>query len=399
MKIISLLIIALFTMILVANGAAANQFVFTEGVPQILDAGVLSTKITVERQTDSGIPITSPALYNIILSTSSTGGRFYSNAAGTIIITRISIPNGASNASFYYRDSTGGTPTLKASYTGWTPATTTFTISPNKLVFTEGASQTLDGGVMSTKITVERQMNSGASITSPALYNITLSTSSLGGRFYSDAAGTIRIYRVNIANGASTASFYYRDSTGGTPTLKASYTGWTPATTLFTIKTNKLVFTEGAAQNLDAGELSTKITIERQTASGTAITSPALYYIILSTSSPGGRFYSDAAGTTRIYRVNIANGASAASFYYRDSAGGTPTLKASYTGWIPATTTFTISPNKFVFMAGATQTLDAGEVSQQITIERQTASGTAITSPALYYITLSTSSPGGRFYS
>ena len=126
MKIKSLLIIASFTMILMANGAAANQFVFTEGVPQILDAGVLSTKITVERQTDSGIPITSPALYNIILSTSSTGGRFYSNAAGTIRIHRVNMANGVSNASFYYRDTIGGNSTLNASYTGWTSATSIF---------------------------------------------------------------------------------------------------------------------------------------------------------------------------------------------------------------------------------------------------------------------------------
>ncbi|MFA4936403.1 MAG: hypothetical protein WC568_11260, partial [Candidatus Methanoperedens sp.] len=142
MNIKLLLLIVSFTMILMANGVAANTFVFTEGVPQTLDAGLVSTKITVGRQTDSGTPITSPAMYNIILSTSSPGGRFYSNAAGTTLITRISIPNGASNASFYYRDSAGGTPTLKASYTGWTPAATLFTINTNKLVFTEGESQT-----------------------------------------------------------------------------------------------------------------------------------------------------------------------------------------------------------------------------------------------------------------
>ncbi|MFZ3383730.1 MAG: hypothetical protein WA144_07390, partial [Candidatus Methanoperedens sp.] len=75
MKIISLLLIASLTMILMANGAAANKFVFTEGASQTLDAGVVSTKITLERQTDSGTPITSPAMYYIILSTSSTGGR------------------------------------------------------------------------------------------------------------------------------------------------------------------------------------------------------------------------------------------------------------------------------------------------------------------------------------
>ena len=133
-----------------------------------------------------------------------------------------------------------------------------FTIIPNKFVFTAGASQTLGAGVVSSQITVQRQKDNGTPITSPALYNIILSTSSTGGRFYSDAAGTIRIHRVNIANGVSNASFYYRDTIGGNSTLNASYTGWTSATSIFTIIPNKFVFTAGASQTLGAGQVSRK---------------------------------------------------------------------------------------------------------------------------------------------
>ncbi|MFZ3382323.1 MAG: hypothetical protein WA144_00205, partial [Candidatus Methanoperedens sp.] len=379
----------------------ANKFVFTDGVPQNVNAGSVSTKITLERQTDSGTPITSPAMYYIILSTSSTGGRFYSNAAGTIIITRISIPNGASNASFYYRDTIGGTPTLKVSYTGWTPATSEFTISPNKFVFTSGANQTLDTGEVSQQITVQRQTDLDTPITSPALYYITLSSSSPGGRFYSDAAGTLRIYRVNIANGASTAKFYYRDSIGGNPILKASYTGWTPATSTFTIIPpipNKFVFTAGANQTLDAGEISQQIIVERQTGNGTPITSPALYYITLSSSSSGGRFYSDAAGTLRIYRVNIANGASTAKFYYRDSIGGNPILKASYTGWTPATTTFTIGPasaKKLAFIVQPGSTTAGLSITPAVQVEVQDIYGNRVTTSSLPITILIGNNPGG----
>ncbi|MFZ3170273.1 MAG: hypothetical protein WA130_21890, partial [Candidatus Methanoperedens sp.] len=234
--------------------------------------------------------------------------------------------------------------------------------------------------------------------TSPALYYITLSTSSPGGRFYSDAAGTIRIYRVNIANGASAASFYYRDSAGGTPTLKASYTGWTPATTTFTISPNKFVFTAGAPQTLGAGLMSSKITVQRQTASGTAITSPALYYIRLSTSSPGGRFYSDAAGTIRIYRVNIANGASAASFYYKDTLDGNPILNASYAGWTPATTTFTIgsaSAKKLAFIVQPGSTTAGLSITPAVQIEIQDIYGNRVTTSSLPITILIGNNAGG----
>ncbi|NJD52077.1 MAG: hypothetical protein FIB07_04340 [Candidatus Methanoperedens sp.] len=393
------LIIAVLALILTADGALANKFVFTEGESQTLNVGVVSTKITIERQTDSGVPLTSPALYNIVLSSTSTGGKFYSNAAGTTQIYRINIANGASNASFYYRDTKGGVPALSVSLTGWTPAATTFTINPNKLVFTAGENQILDGGEVSSLITVQRQTSDGAPITSPALYNVILSSTSTGGRFYSNAAGTIQIYSINIANGASNASFYYRDTRSGNPTLRASITGWTSAATTFTINQNKLVFTEGTSQTLDGGEVSSLITVQRQTIDGTPITSPALYNIVLSSTSTSGKFYSNAAGTIQIYRINIANGASNASFYYKDTAAGTPTLKASLAGWTPASTQFTINQNKLVFTGGTNQTLNSGEVSSLITVQRQTLDGTPITSPALYNIVLSSTSAGGKFYS
>ena len=261
-----------------------------------------------------------------------------------------------------------------------------------------GENQTLDAGEVSQQITIERQTGLGTPITSPAMYYITLSTSSPGGRFYSDAAGTIRIYRVNIANGASTASFYYRDSAGGTPTLKASYTGWIPANTTFTIIPNKFVFIAGAAQTLDAGKMSSKITVERQTDGGTPITSPALYYIILSTSSTGGRFYSDAAGTTQINHIDIANGASTASFYYKDTVDGNPTLNVSYTGWTPATTTFTIgsaSAKKLAFIVQPGRTTAGDSITPAVQVEVQDIYGNRVTSSSLPITVLIGNNPGG----
>ena len=199
--------------------------------------------------------------------------------------------NGVSNASFYYRDTIGGNSTLNASYTGWTSATSIFTIIPNKFVFTAGASQTLGAGLVSSQITVQRQTDNGTPITSPALYNIILSTSSTGGRFYSNAAGTIRIHRVNIANGASNASFYYRDTIEGNPTLNASYIGWTPATTTFTIGSaiaKKLAFIVQPGSTTAGLSITPAVQVEVQDIYGNRVTTSSSPITILIGNNPVG---------------------------------------------------------------------------------------------------------------
>jgi hypothetical protein len=101
----------------------------------------------------------------------------------------------------------------------------------------------------------------------------------------------------------------------------------------------KLVFTAGASQTLLVGQPSPVITVQRQTASGTAITSGTTTVTLTATS---GAFYSDAFCTTHISSVSISSG-STASFYYEASATGTPTLTASATNYASASTTFTIN--------------------------------------------------------
>jgi PKD repeat protein len=101
----------------------------------------------------------------------------------------------------------------------------------------------------------------------------------------------------------------------------------------------KLVFTAGASQTLLVGQPSSVITVQRQTASGTAITSGTTTVTLTATS---GAFYSDAFCTTQISSVSISSG-STASFYYEASATGTPTLTASATNYASVSTTFTIN--------------------------------------------------------
>ena len=108
--------------------------------------------------------------------------------------------------------------------------------SGNKLAFTAGTSQIIARNVGSSVVTVQRQTSTGSAITSGST-TINLVSTSSGGAFYRDAACTQQITQssqLTITSG-STANFYYRDSTTGTPTITASANSFALAQTTFNV--------------------------------------------------------------------------------------------------------------------------------------------------------------------
>jgi hypothetical protein len=104
----------------------ASKLVYTVGDNQSLNVGSVSSVITVQVEDSIGNPVTTGATVN--LSTTSTGGSFYSDSDGNNQISSIVISSGQSSANYYYKDTTAGTPILTASSTGLISATTQFTI-------------------------------------------------------------------------------------------------------------------------------------------------------------------------------------------------------------------------------------------------------------------------------
>ncbi len=177
-----------------------------------------------------------------------------------------------------------------------------------------------------------------------------MTSSSPSGTFYSDSAGTHAITTVTISTSSPySASFYYKDTSQGAPTITASVTGYTPATTVFTVtgSATQLKFTAGTSQALYVNQVSSVITVAQQDSSGRGVNAGSALTITLTASSSTGKFYNNAGGTgTPITSVSIASGSSSASFYYQDSAAGSSTITAAFTGLTSATTTFTITPNQ-----------------------------------------------------
>jgi Bacterial Ig-like domain (group 3)/Galactose oxidase, central domain len=200
----------------------APQLVFTNA-PFSAIAGQCSA-VTVERQDSSGTPTTTGSQV-VNLSTTSGGGGFYSNNTCTSGVSSTTITNGNSDSTVYYKDSLDGNPTLTASASGFTSGTQNETINL-QLAFTSSAF-TVNTGVCSPLITLQSQ-NYAATLTAPSANRIlSLSSSSGGGTFYSNSTCTTSITTTVLNHsgaGAGTASFYYKDTTAGSPMVSVSGT-------------------------------------------------------------------------------------------------------------------------------------------------------------------------------
>ena len=347
--------IASVSPMITVNPAAASKLIYTAGTSQSISANAVSSVITVQRQDPYNNPTTTGGITVSLTSSSTHTYHFYSDSAGNNRITSIAIADGSSSASFYYSDSGGGTtPTLTASYSGLTSATTQFTINSNQLVFTQGASQNLQANHISAAIILQSQTSSGNSHNPGSSLTVTLASTSGTGAFYSDAAGTqpITSGTVTITTATTTppysVTFYFKDTAQGTPTITASASGYTPATTTFTItgSATKLVFTAGASQSLYVNEVSPVITVAQEDANNHAVNAVNAITVNLTATSSTGAFYGSGGTGAAITSVTFASGSSSASFTYKDTAAGSPTITASSAGLTSATTTFTITLNQ-----------------------------------------------------
>jgi hypothetical protein len=210
---------------------AAPKLAFTTAAQTLLTTGVTSGTITIQRQNADGTPRTSGSL-TVSLSTSPSNGVFR-NTADSSTITSVTIASGQSGASFRYRPASAGTPSVNVSATGFTAGSQVETVQNPKLVITS-SPQTIVHGQTSATMTVTRQNADGTAYTSGST-TVALSTSPSNGSFRDSTLGLITITSVTISNGSSTATFRYRPSTAGTPSVVVSSSGYTSGTQVQTV--------------------------------------------------------------------------------------------------------------------------------------------------------------------
>ena len=106
----------------------------------------------------------------------------------------------------------------------WSAAIVTFKDSASQLAFST-TPVTIFAGACSSQITVQSQDSNGSAANPNTTETIALSTSGVGGSFYSNNTCATPITSVTIANSANSANFFWTDTTVGSPVVTATGTG------------------------------------------------------------------------------------------------------------------------------------------------------------------------------
>jgi len=169
---------------------------------------------------------------------------------------------------------------------------------------------------------------------------ISLSSSSAGGKFYVSAANCSTQTSQTITDGstcsAGTApSIFYRDSIAGNPTISVTANGNTAqqTETIYGPAT-KLVFTSTAV-TVTAGVCSSALTVQSQDSSGNPSNVSSAETLAPSANpTAGASFYTDNACTTAVTGSNltIPSGSNSASFFFKDTAAGSPVITVTGSG-------------------------------------------------------------------
>ncbi len=209
-------------------------------------------------------------------------------------------------------------------------------------------SDPVSGAVSSTPdlgpITVQLEDGTGAPLDAPpGGVTVSLSTTSPDGSF-STTPSSPSVTSIEIAEGSSSASFYYGDTEAGTPTITLASGDYSSATQTEAITDPTLVITSspvsGASSSTpDLGP----ITVQLQDGLDDPIDAPAGgVTVTLSSTSSGGSFSTTPSGSAST-SVVIPEGSSSASFYYGDTNAGTPTISVTAGSFTTATQTETIT--------------------------------------------------------
>jgi hypothetical protein len=242
------------------------------------------------------------------------------------------------------------------------------------LVITSHAFATLTG-TCSSQITSQTQNGGGSAANQAAVRSLTLSSNSTGGKFFSDAGCTTQVNSVTIGAGSSTANFFYSDTSIGTPLITVASTGLTSATQ--TEVETGLRFSN-TALSVPVGQCSSALTLQSaNTQGGNPSSLTQATTISLSSSSLGGKFYSDVACTTQITNTSIGpaidGGHDSPNFFYKDTTAGSPVVTAS-AGTASATQMESVTKSTPVFTVTASQSITFGTAS--ITLSGTLAAGT-----------------------
>jgi len=333
--------------------AVIDRIVFTTAV-QVLSAGTSSAVMTIQTNDASGA-VNVPSDTTIRLTSTSAGGQFSTSSGGPWSSTLdLTITAGSSSASFYYKDTTTGTPTITAAETpskGWTDATQQETVNPGSL-----ASFTMTG--YPSSVTAGQSFGgSNVIVTAKDAYG-NVKTDYTGQVYFTSTdpqavlpytSGSRYTFTTGVGgdNGVHTfAGTGFTLKTAGSQTITVTDGTVSVTSSPITVNpggSNKLVITVSPT-SVTAGSWTTKYTVQRQDQYGNPVSSGVTTVNLASSSTGGAKKFSETSGGSPVTSVTIPDGSSTKDFYYYDEKAGSWTISVSAAGLIDDSKPLTVNP-------------------------------------------------------
>ncbi|HEX4924898.1 MAG TPA: hypothetical protein VFV50_12470, partial [Bdellovibrionales bacterium] len=246
--------------------------------------------------------------------------------------TSVTIANGAGSAQFRYKNNTAETAALAADDAAGnlTSASFNFTTGPDRLAIT--GSQTPVTGTC-VQYTVHARDAQPADANVLAATTVNLGDAGAAGDFYAAADNTCvgaNITQISIANGAPTATFYYKTNSAAAFTLTASDNAGslTSGSLNITSGPSKIIIT--GSTPVESGAC-TPYTVKTQDAGNADANVLVNTTININDGGAAGTLYAGTDNTcagAAVTSVSIASGNGSATFYYKDDTAQNVTLNA-----------------------------------------------------------------------
>ncbi|TRZ47888.1 MAG: hypothetical protein D4S01_11370, partial [Dehalococcoidia bacterium] len=309
------------------------------------------------------------------------------------LVTSVTIPSGSNSASFYYKDTTVGMPTITAVENpaqGWTDATQPVTV--NHAALEKFSFAHVNDPIVNVAFSII--------ITAQDQYDNTV-TSYTDTNTLSDSTGTISPTTTTaFISGVWTGNVTISTVQDGV-LITTTDDGKTGTSNLFNVDPaaiSQIVFTT-PARTINAGEASGIMTVQTRDALGTPSDVTSNTTINLSSTSLAGKFSLSDSSWSDVTSVTITNGTNSASFYYKDTTAGTLTITAAETpdqGWTDANQPVTVNAGPTIQFTLTASSGDESVTPANLELTLSAASGQDVTVD--YTVTGGTATGGGVDY-
>lgn len=294
-------------------------------------AGVPSGALTVTALREDGIAARLADDLIVALSTDEATGRLAATASAEApALQAVTIPAASSSVSFYYVGERVGSYTVSVTAEAVAGDDSAVTVNSGDAYQLAWLSQpqTVPAGQVSGEFRVQLQDEFGNVATAADSLSVALTTTSSEGGFSVTADPWNATGAITLSAGTSDLYFYYQDTSTGTPTLTASAVGLVSSTQQASITAatiSRLVVTPGSLSG-QAGEVLGPLTVRFYDEFSNQLAAPSEMTLHLASSATSGSFSQDNTFSSPVNQLTVAAGASAATFYYRDTTAGSPWL-------------------------------------------------------------------------